>query len=227
MKDKIKRFFIDKKELLIFIAVVIVVFATVITVATLALSDMPVNSENPIENPSDNIGGGDNNVNEEEQSTPSPVVKKFVMPLTGEYEVVRIFFDTNLSDEELVSAVISNGSYMVESKGMSYAKSDNTSFDVQAVYDGTVISVVSDELEGSTITIEHADSVVSIYSSVTDVLVEEGDVVSCGDVIASSSTSFNDVEAGVHVHLQIKINDSYINPNLVFGKEITEVSSSK
>ena len=227
MKDKIKRFFIDKKELLIFIAVVIVVFATVITVATLALSDLPVNSDNPIVNPDNGSNNGDTNVGEEEEPTPNPVVKKFVMPLTGEYEVVRIFFDTNLSDEELVSAVISNGSYMVESKGVSFSKADNTSFDVQAVYDGTVVSVVSDELEGTTITIEHADSVVSIYSSLTEVKVKQGDVVSCGDVIASASTSFNDVEAGVHVHLQIKVDGSYINPNLVFGKEITEVSSSK
>ena len=134
MKDKIKRFFIDKKELLIFIAVVIVVFATVITVATLALSDLPVNSDNPIVNPDNGSNNGDTNVGEEEEPTPNPVVKKFVMPLTGEYEVVRIFFDTNLSDEELVSAVISNGSYMVESKGVSFSKADNTSFDVQAVY---------------------------------------------------------------------------------------------
>ena len=45
MKEKIKRFLIDKKELLMFIAVVLVVFGTVITIATLALREKPVNQE--------------------------------------------------------------------------------------------------------------------------------------------------------------------------------------
>lgn len=53
MKDKIKRFFIDKKELLVFIAVVVVVFATVITIATLALNDTPVVGDDPVVNPGD------------------------------------------------------------------------------------------------------------------------------------------------------------------------------
>jgi len=225
MKDKIKRFFIDKKELLIFVAVVIVVFATVITIATLALSDVPANSDNPTLTPGTNDGPVDGG--NEEEPTPAPVIKKFALPITGEYEVVRIFFDVDLTDEELVSAVISNGSYMVESKGMSYAKADNSSFDVCAVYDGTVESVVEDELEGTTIVVKHADGVQSIYSATTDVLVKEGDLVLCGDVLAKASTSFNDVEAGVHVHLQIKVNDTFVNPADVFGKELTEVSSSK
>lgn len=227
MKDKIKRFFIDKKELLVFIAVVIVVFATVITIATLALSDVPANSDDPIVEPGGNDDGDKPTNGDEDEKPIAPVVKKFALPVTGEYEVVRIFFDVNLSDEELVSAVISNGSYMVESKGMSYAKADNSSFDVSAVYDGTVVSVVEDELEGTTITIEHSDSVVSIYSSLTDAKVKEGDLVVCGDVIATASTSFNDVEAGVHVHLQIKVDDVFVNPADIFGKNLMEVSSSK
>jgi stage II sporulation protein Q len=233
MKDKVKRFLIDKKELLVFIAVVIVVFATVITIATLALSDIPANSDDPIVEPGDDDGnedpstGGNGDGDKDDKPNETPVIKKFALPVTGEYEVVRIFFDINLSDEELVSAVISNGSYMVESKGMSYAKSDNSVFDVSAIYDGTVVSVVDNELDGVTVMIKHSDSVVSIYSSLSDVVVAEGNTVTCGQVIAKASTSLADVEAGVHMHLQVKVNESYVNPASVFGKEMTEVASTK
>ena len=224
MKDKIKRFLIDKKELLVFIAVVLVVFATVITIASLALSDVPATGDDPVV---DEPGTDEPGVDEPGTDEPDPVVKKFALPLSGEYEVVRIFFDTNLAEEELVSAIITNGSYMVESKGMSYAKADNSVFDVSAVYDGEIVSIDEDELDGTTVTIKHSDSVISIYSSLSDVSVSVGDQVTCGQTFAKASTSMLDVEAGVHVHLEIKVNNSYVNPASVFGKEITEVAAMK
>ena len=141
MKEKIKRFLIDKKELLMFISVVLVVFATVITIATLALKETPVveeptinEQETPIINQTD------------ENEEPVVVVKTFALPVNGEYEVVRTFFDSTLPDEQLVDAIISNGSYMIESKGISYCKPDNTVFDVTSIYDGTVVNVLDDEL---------------------------------------------------------------------------------
>lgn len=223
MKDKIKRFFIDKKELLIFIAVVVVVFATVITIASLALSSVPAVSDDP------NVQEPDkptDNPSDDPSDNPSEVTK-FALPLSGEYEVVRTFFDSSLSDEELVSAVITNGSYMIESKGMSYAKSDNSVFEVSAVYDGQVLSIEEDELDGTTVTIKHSDAIISIYSSLSDVCVNVGDTVTCGQKIAKASTSMLDVESGVHVHLEVKVNNSYVNPASVFGKEITEVAEVK
>ena len=225
MKDKIKRFLIDKKELLVFIAVVLVVFATVITIASLALNDTPVNNDNPtVEEPDDPVI---------EQPTEEPgnnipvVVAKFSLPVTGEHEVVRTFFDSSLSDEELVNAIISTGSYMVQSKGMSYAKPDNSAFDVCSIYEGVVVKIEKDELNGSTVTIKHADDLVSIYSSLDNVNVTENSRVIGGQVIGKASTSLMDVEAGVHVHLQIKLNDIYVNPSEIFGKELSEVVMEK
>lgn len=226
MKDKIKRFFIDKKELLVFIAVVVVVFATVITIASLALSDTPVQGGDPTQTPDDPVV----NPGDEDDEPNNPVVEpksKFMVPVSGEYEVVRIFFDSSLSDEELVSAIIFTGSYMIESKGISYAKSDNSVFDVCSIYDGKVTSVEEDELNGVCVTIQHADDVVSIYSSLSNVNVKVNDTVKVGQVIGKASTSLMDVETGVHVHLEVLVNDKYVNPTTVFGKELSEVQVNK
>ncbi len=224
MKDKIKRFFIDKKELLVFIAVVVVVFATVITIATLALNDTPVAGDDPIQNP-----GNDDDKPTIKPNDPVVVPQKikFAVPVKGEYEMVRIFFDLSLSDEELVSAIISTGSYMIESKGISYAKSDNSVFDVCSIYDGKVTSVEEDELNGVCVTIQHADGVESIYSSLSDVSVKLNDTIKVGQTIGKASTSLTDVEAGVHVHLEVKVNDAYVNPTTVFGKELSDVQVGK
>ncbi|MDE7161495.1 MAG: M23 family metallopeptidase [Anaeroplasmataceae bacterium] len=228
MKDKIKRFFIDKKELLVFIAVVVVVFATVITIASLALNDTPVSNDDPIVNPDDNKDKPTVNPNnpDDKPTLEQPKVK-FAVPVKGEYEVVRIFFDASLSDEELEAAVIYTGSYFVESKGVSYAKSDNSVFDVCSIYDGKVTSVEEDELDGVCVTIQHADDVISIYSSLSDVSVKVNDTIKVGQVIGKASTSLTDVEAGVHMHLVVKVNNAYVNPTTVFGKELSEVQTGK
>ena len=227
MKDKIKRFIFERKELLVFIAVVLVVFTTVVSIATMALQDVPVGDDDPIVNP--NPDGDDDqtgNTDDDDDKIPAQV-GKFELPVQGEYVVVRTFYDSSLSDEKLVSAIIVNGSYMIESKGISYAMSDNSVFKVSAIYDGTVISVEEDELYGTTVAIRHSDDVVSIYSSLSDVTLKVNDQVKTSDVIGKATTSLMDTEAGVHVHLEIKIDDEYVNPASVFGKELEEVSSSK
>lgn len=222
MKDKIKRFLIDKKELLMFIAVVLVVFATVITIATLALKETPVEQPTigdeqtpPVIDPTD------------EPNEPVVTIKTFALPINGEHEVVRTFFDANLPDEQLASAIISNGSYMIESKGMSYSKPDNSVFDVTAIYEGVVTEVIDDELYGISVTIKHSDEVISIYSSLSDVSLKVNDTVMQGEVIGKASTSVEDVDAGVHVHLEILVNGNYVNPSMVYGKELTDIVNEK
>ncbi len=223
MKEKMKRFFIEKKELLIFIGVVVFVFAAVIGIASIALRS----TEGKVDTPPVVDEPDDPTINDE-PTNPTPVVAdKFALPLTGDYKLVRTFFDSNLSDEELVSAVINNGSEFIESSGTSYAKADNSVFDVLAIYDGKVVSVTEDELAGATVEIQHSNDVVSIYTSLSDVKVKAGDNIEQGAVIAKASTSINDTEAGVHVHLEVKVKDKYLNPTTIFGKEIEDVVETK
>lgn len=229
MKEKIKRFFIEKKELLIFIGVVVFVFAAVIGVATLALNSG--NKEKPNDQPvdqlpSDDIKPDDKTPTPSDDVTP-PVIEKFSLPVAGEYELVRTFFDESLSDDELETAVITSGTSMSTSTGVGYAKKDNKAFDVLAIYSGKVISVTNDELAGSTVVIDHGNNVVSSYSSLIDVKVSVGDAVSQGMTIATASTSILDTEAGVHLFLETKVNGEYVNPVSLIGKQIEEVSESK
>jgi murein DD-endopeptidase MepM/ murein hydrolase activator NlpD len=229
MKDKIKRFIIDKKELLIFIGVVVFVFTAVITVASLAI-DTNESDNGDIINP---IPGGDNNDDETNgnQDGDEPVIvdpEKFLLPVSGEYVVVRTFFDYSKTDEELASASIPTSTGFIQSKGVTYAKSDNSTFDVNAIYDGVVVSIDNDdELVGAKITIKHSDSVYSIYSSLANVEVTVGQEVEGGMKLATASTSIEDYSAGVHVHLEVMVDNSYVDPTTVVGQYLETLTNEK
>ena len=220
MKDKIKRFIIEKKELLIFIGVVVFVFTAVITIATLSIG----NDQTP---PVDTPPVGNEEQPENKPDPILPIKEKFVLPVTSDYVVVRTFFDKNKTDEELVDAIIIDNLTYTESKGISYKMEDDKEFDVVAIYDGVVTNIETDELKGSTVTIKHSDDVYSVYSSLTDVLVPVGRIVEGGSKIATSTSSISDVKAGVHVHLQVKIDGKYVDPTTVYGADLESLTSSK
>lgn len=225
MKDKIKRFLIEKKELLIFIGVVVFVFTAVIGIAQLTINDTPSSEvpsvgDNTEENPS----------NTEKPNEELPVVfDKFSLPITGEYIIVRNYFDVDsLTKEELETAVIPNQNGFETSTGIAYSNTTDTTFDVIAIYDGVVTSVEhDDEVYGSKVTIDHGNGITSIYSSLTNVTVSEGQTLEQGTVLGCSSNSVKDPEAGVHVMLQVMINDKYVNPNSIFGKQMDEIVDMK
>ena len=221
MKNKIKRFIIDKKELLIFIGVVIFVFTAVITVATLAI-DPNEGDNGDIINP---IPGEDNNNNNDNQANGNQDEDE---PVIGEYVVIRTFFDYSKTDEELASASIPTSTGFVQSKGVTYAKSDNSTFDVNAIYDGVVVSIDNDdELTGATITIKHSDTVYSIYSSLANVEVTVGQTIEGGMKLATSATSIEDYSAGVHVHLEVMVDNVYVDPTTVVGQYLDTLTNNK
>lgn len=223
MKGKIKRFFLEKRELIVFLGVLAVIFTTVITVISIAYKD------------ANSVSGG---IESEATSNPIPSSSKDTeskrelpttigLPIVGDYKIVREFFDSSKSSEELVSAIIYTGSYYVESKGISFAREDNSSFEVNVIYPGTVKEINYDEANGYSITIDHNNGLVSIYKSLSSCNVSQNDYVSSSDTIGVSGSRIYDSEAGVHVHVEVKLNNSFLNLKDLIGKEIEEVVDVK
>ncbi len=97
------------------------------------------------------------------------------------------------------------------------------STDVMAIADGTVTNIYTNYLEGTVIEITHSDGLVSIYKSLdSDVLVSVGDTVTVGQVIGSASNSMaEELNTGVHLHLELTLNGVTVDPNdyLVFEEK--------
>ena len=86
--------------------------------------------------------------------------------------------------------------------------------DVLAVYDGTILSVDTTFLQGTTVTIDHGNGLYSIYNSLADGdSVSVGQMVKQGDVIGQvSTTNRQEYKDGAHVHFSVKEDGEFINP---------------
>ena len=86
---------------------------------------------------------------------------------------------------------------------------------VFAVADGTVSNVYTNYLEGTVIEITHKNGLVSVYKSLAEnPSVATGDKVSAGQVIGvASSTMSQELNAGNHLHFEIRLNGAKVDPN--------------
>jgi len=220
MKNNIKNFLKEKKDLLIFVGVLVVTFIGVIGLASLTTKDN-----------SDQAGGGidDSKPPVTETPEPTPVIPEtftFSLPVKGEYVVAREFFDIS-NKETITLSVMTNGTNYVASRGLGFKMADNSVFDVYSVYPGIVKEVITptNTLEGITVKIEHEDGVYSVYKSLSSVTVKENDMISEGSKIGVAGTTITDLEAGIHVHLELIQDGIYLNPKDAFGKQISELAS--
>ena len=88
--------------------------------------------------------------------------------------------------------------------------------EVVAVADGTVTNIWNDPFMGTCVSIEHSGNAVSIYKNLAPE-VAEGLVIGCavktGDVIgAVGETAMNEIAEEPHLHYELKINDTHVDP---------------
>ena len=221
MENNFKNFLKEKKDLLIFLGVLIVTFIGVLTIATFALEPDEGAGGIVDDNPKTPIDENPTIIDE----LPKP---KFSLPLKENYVISREFFDLDSDIETLSMAVMSNGKTFVESRGLSFSTVDNKVFNVYNVLPGEVTSVVdnTDTLAGYSVTIKHDNGVVSTYSSLSSVNVIVGDILKESSIIGVSGTNVNDIGAKIHVHVTVTVDGEYINPKDALGKEVTELASS-
>ncbi len=216
MKDKIKNFFVEKKELMVFMGILGLVFIAVITIASLALNS---DSDPVIDIPTD-PSITDVIPSEDDNKTP---VSTFSLPVGDEALQLRCYYEATKNEDDLITASIKYGSTFVESKGVTYINKDNSLIEVYAIYDGKVLSVTDDEVHGTVVVIEHNNQITSYYSSLSEVNVKANDTISKGDLLGLGGMNKYDEEANNHVSLEIKVGNYYVDPEQVFTKDITDV----
>lgn len=87
--------------------------------------------------------------------------------------------------------------------------------EVVAVYDGEVLSVENTMLEGTIITIQHEQNLVTKYASLEETtMVKKGDKVKKGQAIGKvGTTAMNELEEGPHVHFEVWLKDALVDPS--------------
>lgn len=150
-----------------------------------------------------------------------PVVSEetaFVRPYKdGDVQILKTYYDYKATAEEQEKSLIYYEGTYLQSSGVSYGKSDI--FEVVSIKDGTVIEVKDDELLGKVIQIKHADDSVSIYQGLSEVAVDKDEIVTRGQTIGKSGVSNVEKDLGNHVHFELIVSGSTVNPELYFQNQ--------
>ena len=143
--------------------------------------------------------------------------------IEGGVNIAKNYYDYKDTEENQEKSIIYyEGTYM-PSEGVAYTKDD--SFDVISVLDGKVEKIEENDTVGNIITIKHDKNIVSIYESVKDITVKEGDSVAQGDKIAKTGTSNIRKDLNNHLYFELKVNDKTVNPEKYFNKSIDEIGA--
>ncbi|GGF91714.1 M23 family metallopeptidase [Paenibacillus abyssi] len=131
----------------------------------------------------------------------------------SELEVVMPFYDAQASSEERQAAMVQSGNTFTPHMGIDLVRADDQPFDVIAALSGKVSHVEQHPTNGYVVEITHENDLVTIYQSLSDVLVKTGDEVKQGTLIAKAGRSELEKDLGVHLHFEARHAGKVINPN--------------
>ena len=147
---------------------------------------------------------------------------KLIRPYTDNtVKIVKEYYDYKGEETSQENSLIYYENTYIQSSGVSY--SNGNTFEVVSVLEGTVREVKEDAMLGNSITIEHADGVVSIYQSVSNITVKEGDIINAGFVIATSSTSNISPDLDNHLYFELIVDGLAVNPENYYDKKVSEL----
>lgn len=128
-----------------------------------------------------------------------------------EVVVLQDFYDMSADETTRENALLVFNQTFSTSSGVSIAINSEP-FEIVAAMSGEIAEIKHDDFTGNSITIHHVNGTETRYSSITDILVKEGDVVAQGEQIATATQNEQNPTAGIHLHFEVLENGKPINP---------------
>jgi len=147
---------------------------------------------------------------------------KILKPYTSD-KVVKTtgYYKMDGNEEEQSSSIILHDNTYLQNTGINY--SSDEVFDIVSILDGEVIEVKDNELLGKSVTIKHEKDVISVYQSLKDVTVKQGDKVLKGQVIAKSGSCNLIKEKENNLHFELYVSGTIVDPEEYFDKDINNI----
>lgn len=131
----------------------------------------------------------------------------------SQLDVLAPFYSSKSSNEDRQAALIeAPNNEIVANMGIDLGKEDKA-FDVTAALSGVVTVAEKNPVNGNVVQIKHADGLVTIYNSLSDVQVTVGQDVKQGDVIAKAGRDELEKDLGVHLHFEVRQDGKAIDPS--------------
>ncbi|AIQ71371.1 M23 family metallopeptidase [Paenibacillus graminis] len=131
----------------------------------------------------------------------------------ADVEVVKPFYDENGTEENHVAAMVQYNDTFVPNAGIDIAREDNQPFDVKAALSGEVTRVEDVPVFGKVVEITSPGNLKTVYQSLGDTKVKQGDEVKQGDMLATAGRSEIEKNLGNHVHFEVYEDGKPVNPS--------------
>lgn len=141
--------------------------------------------------------------------------------MVDDIKIARYFYNSSDDINKKEKSVVYYENTYMPNTGVDYVYENI--FDVVAVYDGTVVDILDDELLGKTVKIRHNGELISVYQGLGSIDVQKGDVVFQGQVIGTSGTNKINKDLGNHLHFEIYKNGETINPLDCIDKKLGDI----
>lgn len=129
----------------------------------------------------------------------------------NEVSVLQDFYDLEADEATREKALLVFNQVYSTSTGVALSINSEP-FEVVASMSGEVSEVKLDAFTGNSITIDHADGYQTRYSSLTDILVKEGDIIKQGEQIGTTTENEWNPTAGIHLFFEVFEQGELMNP---------------
>ncbi|MCY9160408.1 M23 family metallopeptidase [Bacillus atrophaeus] len=180
------------------------------------------------DNLADNGGNSAYDNNKDDAVEVGKPMENVAMPVVDSenVSVVKKFYETDAAKEEKEAALVNYNNTYSLSKGIDLAEKDGKAFDVSASLSGTVVKAAKDPVLGHVVEIEHADGLSTVYQSLSEVGVEQGDKVKQNQVIGKSGENLYSEKSGNHVHFEIRKDGVAMNPLNFMDKPVSSIEKA-
>ena len=165
-------------------------------------------------------------INQEDISPVTEIVnEEIIKPFTNEgVEIAKKFYDKDSDDATQQKSIIYYENTYMQNTGTLYKY--NEPFEVVAPLDGTVTSVKTDEILGNVVEIKHNANLITVYESLSDVEVQEGDTVKQGDKIGNSGENKIDSQNKNELLFEVYYKGLIMNPEKFYEMDIKDLSET-
>lgn len=132
-------------------------------------------------------------------------------------QVVKSFYDENGSTQEKEAAMVEYNDTFTPNAGIDLARKDAKPFDVLAAFSGKVTGATTKPVVGNEVEVTSPDGTVTVYQSLSELKVKQGDEIKQGDVLGTAGRNELEKDLGVHVHFEVRQNDKTVNPATLLG----------
>lgn len=214
MKKLFKKIGENKFQFIFFVGLIgLLIFAFVVSASQ--------KQEEQTNNPNDNI---------QTPTIDDPIVEvkpeeviKLPFDDSMDYIIVRKFYEKDGSKEDQQLSLIKYQNSYRTSVGTSYAKKDNSNFDVLCVLSGKVVEIKESPLYGNYVVVEHSDDFKTYYYGLSEVTVTVGKEVNQSDKLGVSGNTEIDAETGNHVYVKFTKSGVHYNFEKIIGKKLSEI----